>query len=168
MHRIINCLPCCEGTSVLWPWCLIYWSDISVSSPGKILTFCAQRSSWLNLTSSSLSKVRLLSENRSCRQWIENGLEICTIDRYQGRDKEVIILSFVRSNKKGNVGRLLQDYRRLNVAVTRAKSKIIMIGSFSTLHAGSPAFRSALDRVKANGRVVHASIAREPGAATID
>lgn len=44
-----------------------------------------------------------------------------TIDRCQGRDKPVILLSFVRSNAKGSVGTLLSDAARLNVAVTRAK-----------------------------------------------
>lgn len=44
-----------------------------------------------------------------------------TVDRYQGRDKPVILLSFVRSNAKGATGTLLADTARLNVAITRAK-----------------------------------------------
>jgi superfamily I DNA and/or RNA helicase len=48
-------------------------------------------------------------------------VEVLTIDRFQGRDKPVILLSFVRSNAKGSVGTLLSDAARLNVAVTRAK-----------------------------------------------
>lgn len=48
-------------------------------------------------------------------------VEVLTIDRYQGRDKPVILLSFVRSNAKGAMGTLLSDAARLNVAVTRAK-----------------------------------------------
>jgi hypothetical protein len=48
-------------------------------------------------------------------------VEVLTIDRFQGRDKPVILLSFVRSNAKGSVGALLSDAARLNVAVTRAK-----------------------------------------------
>jgi DNA replication ATP-dependent helicase Dna2 len=76
------------------------------------------------------------------------GLEISTIDRYQGRDKRVIILSFVRSNEKKKVGRLLDDSRRLNVAVSRAKCKLIMVGSFSTIFHGSKALKPALCRLK--------------------
>lgn len=60
-------------------------------------------------------------------------VEMHTADKYQGRDKEVIILSCVRSNEMRSVGELLKDWRRVNVAITRAKSKLIIIGSKSTL-----------------------------------
>jgi DNA replication ATP-dependent helicase Dna2 len=62
---------------------------------------------------------------------------LSTIDHYQGRDKPAIILSLVRSNPGGKTGRLLQDIRRLNVATTRAKQKLLIVGSFSTLNSGS-------------------------------
>ncbi|TRY90563.1 hypothetical protein DNTS_002676 [Danionella cerebrum] len=60
-------------------------------------------------------------------------LEVNTVDKYQGRDKSIIIVSFVRSNAEGNLGELLQDWRRLNVAITRAKHKLLMLGSAATL-----------------------------------
>jgi DNA replication ATP-dependent helicase Dna2 len=87
----------------------------------------------------------------------KDGLEVSTIDQFQGRDKPTIILSFVRSNVKGRVGRLLSDVRRLNVALSRAKCKLIMVGSFSTLYSGSSVLRPVLDRVKKTGRVVQLS-----------
>ena len=62
-------------------------------------------------------------------------IELLTADRYQGRDKPCIILSFTRSNKDRKVGNLLADINRLNVALTRAKSKLIMIGNTDTLRA---------------------------------
>lgn len=86
--------------------------------------------------------------------WKAQGLEVSTIDRYQGRDKDAIVLSFVRSNPKGKVGRLLEDFRRLNVAVTRAKCKLVMVGSYSTLLAGSTHLRASLERLKLEGRVI--------------
>jgi len=56
-----------------------------------------------------------------------------TADKFQGRDKEVIVISLVRSNDQGTVGELLRDWRRINVAFTRARSKLIILGSRSTL-----------------------------------
>ncbi|KAJ8610043.1 hypothetical protein MRB53_038770 [Persea americana] len=54
-------------------------------------------------------------------------------DRFQGRDKDVVLISCVRSNDRGTVGDLLKDWRRVNVAVTRAKKKLIIVGSRKTL-----------------------------------
>ena len=65
-------------------------------------------------------------------------IEIHTADRFQGRDKEVIIISLVRSNAEHYVGELLQDWRRVNVAFTRAKSKLIIFGSKSTIRDTKP------------------------------
>uniref|UniRef100_A0AAQ4R859 DNA replication ATP-dependent helicase/nuclease DNA2 n=1 Tax=Gasterosteus aculeatus aculeatus TaxID=481459 RepID=A0AAQ4R859_GASAC len=67
------------------------------------------------------------------------GVEVNTVDRYQGRDKSVIIFSFVRStSEEGNLGELLKDWRRLNVAITRAKHKLLMVGSATTLRRYAP------------------------------
>ncbi|MEE6488178.1 hypothetical protein FKM82_015150 [Ascaphus truei] len=62
-----------------------------------------------------------------------SSVEVNTVDKYQGRDKSIIIVSFVRSNNDGKLGDLLKDWRRLNVALTRAKHKLIMLGSVPTL-----------------------------------
>ena len=74
------------------------------------------------------SQVRLLSQQISMPD-----VEICTIDRYQGRDKDCVILSFVRANAHSNFGFLLRDWHRLNVAFTRARKKLVMLGSWSTI-----------------------------------
>ncbi len=58
--------------------------------------------------------------------------EIDTVDAFQGREKDVVIISFVRSNLRENIG-FLNDYRRLNVSISRAKKKLILIGNFETL-----------------------------------
>jgi len=62
-----------------------------------------------------------------------DGVEMHTADKFQGRDKEVVLVSCVRSNETGNVGDLLKDWRRINVAFTRARSKLIVLGSADTL-----------------------------------
>ncbi|KAH0491184.1 hypothetical protein TgHK011_002626 [Trichoderma gracile] len=61
------------------------------------------------------------------------GVEMHTTDRFQGRDKEVIVLSLVRSNEACSIGDLLKDWRRINVAFTRAKTKLLVVGSVGTL-----------------------------------
>jgi DNA replication ATP-dependent helicase Dna2 len=61
------------------------------------------------------------------------GVELHTADKFQGRDKEVVLVSCVRSNQNGVVGDLLKDRRRVNVALTRARSKLIIMGSEKTL-----------------------------------
>lgn len=103
------------------------------------------------------AQLRLLHGDASLKQYTEAGLEMSTIDSYQGRDKLVIIISFTRSNAKGKVGRLLEDFRRLNVAVTRAKCKLIMIGSYSTLSKGSSVLCPVLNRLKDSNMVVELS-----------
>ena len=64
---------------------------------------------------------------------ITSEVEIDSADRFQGRDKECVVLSMVRSNEGGFVGDLLKDWRRVNVALTRARSKLVILGSKQTL-----------------------------------
>ncbi|MBM81027.1 MAG: AAA family ATPase [Planctomycetaceae bacterium] len=59
-------------------------------------------------------------------------LEIDTVDGFQGREKEAVIISCVRSNPDGKIG-FLADTRRMNVALTRARRKLIVVGDSATL-----------------------------------
>ncbi|XP_027452828.1 DNA replication ATP-dependent helicase/nuclease DNA2 isoform X3 [Zalophus californianus] len=65
-------------------------------------------------------------------------VEVNTVDKYQGRDKSIILVSFVRSDKDGPLGELLKDWRRLNVAITRAKHKLILLGCVPSLNRYPP------------------------------
>ena len=62
------------------------------------------------------------------------------------REKEVIIISTVRSNDNGNIG-FLSDLRRLNVAITRAKRKLIIIGNKDTLKS-NPTYSRLIEFVE--------------------
>ena len=64
------------------------------------------------------------------------GVEVCTIDGFQGREKEIIIFSTVRSNHHGELG-FTNDKYRMNVLLTRAKHAVIGVGCRVTLSAGS-------------------------------
>jgi superfamily I DNA and/or RNA helicase len=55
-----------------------------------------------------------------------------TIDSFQGQERDVVYISLVRSNEKGEIG-FLRDYRRMNVAMTRARKKLVIVGDSSTL-----------------------------------
>ncbi|KAL9081285.1 MAG: hypothetical protein Q9157_000140 [Trypethelium eluteriae] len=77
-------------------------------------------------------------------------VEMHTADRFQGRDKEVIVLSCVRSNEAANVGDLLRDWRRVNVAFTRARSKLLILGSRRTL-CGNELLRQFVQLVEERG-----------------
>lgn len=78
-------------------------------------------------------------------------LEMHTADKFQGRDKEVVILSCVRSNAENHVGELLRDWRRVNVAFTRARTKLLVLGSKSTLRDGNELLCKYVRLVESHG-----------------
>ena len=63
---------------------------------------------------------------------LDAGLEVDTVDGFQGREKEAVVVSLVRSNDAGEVG-FLADVRRMNVAITRARKKLVVIGDSATV-----------------------------------
>jgi hypothetical protein len=63
---------------------------------------------------------------------VAQGLEVDTVDGFQGREKEAVVLSLVRSNAEGDLG-FLADIRRMNVALTRARKKLVVIGDGATV-----------------------------------
>jgi DNA replication ATP-dependent helicase Dna2 len=80
-------------------------------------------------------------------------VELHTADKFQGRDKEVVIVSCVRSNENSVVGDLLKDRRRVNVALTRARSKLIILGSEKTL-SGNELLRDMVILCRGKGWVL--------------
>jgi ATP-dependent RNA/DNA helicase IGHMBP2 len=70
----------------------------------------------------------------AAKEILPKQMRISTIDSFQGQEKEIIILSLVRSNDDGDIG-FLKDYRRMNVAITRAKEQLFVIGDSATIGA---------------------------------
>mmetsp|Transcript_8761 Transcript_8761/g.13899 ORF Transcript_8761/g.13899 Transcript_8761/m.13899 type:complete len:168 (-) Transcript_8761:22-525(-) len=76
----------------------------------------------------------VLSESRR-DGWLDSSrVEISSVDSYQGREKEIVVISTARSNSIGTLG-FLTDWRRLNVAITRAKRGVIVVGDELTVQA---------------------------------
>ncbi len=85
----------------------------------------------------------------AAREILPKEMRISTIDSFQGQEKENIIVSLVRSNDDGDIG-FLKDYRRMNVAITRAKEQLVVIGDSATIGA-DPFYHAFLGYVEAHG-----------------
>ncbi|MGB3799858.1 MAG: AAA domain-containing protein [Lewinella sp.] len=79
----------------------------------------------------------------------ELNITVNTIDGFQGRERAVVYLSLVRSNTRGEIG-FLSDYRRMNVALTRAIMQLVVIGDSATI-GSDPFFGGFLDYVERQG-----------------
>ncbi|MFB6247874.1 MAG: IGHMBP2 family helicase [Salinibacter sp.] len=79
-------------------------------------------------------------------------VEVDTVDGFQGREKEVVLVSLVRSNERGEIG-FLDEPRRFNVALTRARRKVIVVGDARTVRRGE-VFDAFVGYADTEGRVV--------------
>jgi superfamily I DNA and/or RNA helicase len=73
-------------------------------------------------------------------------ISVGTVDGFQGQEREIICISLVRSNARNEIG-FLQDIRRMNVALTRAKQHLVVIGDSATL-ANHPFYKDFLTYVE--------------------
>jgi ATP-dependent RNA/DNA helicase IGHMBP2 len=95
-----------------------------------------------------LAQVRLL------RAALDSVVEIDTVDGFQGREKEAVVVDLVRSNDDGEIG-FLSDTRRMNVALTRARRFLLVVGDSATL-AGHSYYAGFLAAVAAHGHHISA------------
>ena len=118
-------------------------ADISVSIAQDYLNAGAGEDD-IGIISPYADQVKLIQE--------KTPVEVKTVDGFQGREKEIIIISTVRSNPHGNIG-FLKDLRRLNVAITRAKRKLIIIGNTNTLIT-NPTYARLIEFVESENLLV--------------
>jgi superfamily I DNA and/or RNA helicase len=59
-------------------------------------------------------------------------IRVDTVDRFQGDEREIIILSLTNSNKENSIGQLHREWRRMNVSISRAKAKLVIVGNKET------------------------------------
>ena len=85
----------------------------------------------------------------AAKELLPKEMRISTIDSFQGQEQHTIILSLVRSNDEGDIG-FLKDYRRMNVAITRAKEQLFVIGDSATI-GGDAFYHSFLTYIESKG-----------------
>jgi superfamily I DNA and/or RNA helicase len=76
--------------------------------------------------------LRSLIKRNSAFQSLRNMITVNTVDGFQGQERDVIFISLVRANERGEIG-FLNDLRRMNVAITRARMKLVILGNAVTL-----------------------------------
>ncbi len=90
-----------------------------------------------------------VAQVRALKALVPAAVEVGTVDGFQGREKEAVLLSLVRSNDQGEIG-FLEDGRRLNVALTRARRGLIVVGDSGTV-AAQPLFADLLEHFEKTG-----------------
>ncbi len=130
--------------------------DPSTDNPGEADRVAAEvrRLASRGLTMPSLAVITpYLAQARALRELLRDevtrGLEIGTVDGFQGREKEAVIVDLVRSNDEGELG-FLTDVRRMNVAITRARRFLMVVGDSATL-ARHPFYESFMAHAEQAG-----------------
>jgi superfamily I DNA and/or RNA helicase len=101
------------------------------------------------------SQVQLLRQMvRQCAELrpLRAAISVNTVDGFQGQERDVIFISMVRGNDEGRIG-FLGDLRRMNVAITRARMKLVILGDSATL-SHTDFYRQLFEHVERHGQVI--------------
>ena len=91
--------------------------------------------------------LKRLIKNRAFFKPYRHLISVNTVDGFQGQERDVILISLVRANDKGQIG-FLRDLRRMNVAITRARMKLIILGDATTM-TRHPFYKKLFDYIQA-------------------
>jgi predicted DNA helicase len=103
---------------------------------------------------------RLLKMQRFYRR-LRGQITVRTVDGFQGQERDVIVISMVRDNEKGEIG-FLGDLRRMNVAITRARMKLIVIGNSETL-SRHKFYKALFEHFQKRGQVIELPLETQGG-----
>ncbi|TIQ53427.1 MAG: hypothetical protein E5X61_08405, partial [Mesorhizobium sp.] len=90
-------------------------------------------------------------------------IKVDTVDSYQGKENRIVIVSLVRSNERGQIG-FLNTENRINVAVSRAMDRLILVGAAAMFRKSSSKLSDVLAHMEAAGRVVSGQVAKPEAA----
>jgi superfamily I DNA and/or RNA helicase len=115
---------------------------------------CSQKKTPKNVAviSGYLSQVEQLCnhiEPENGKRWKYTKIEINTVDAFQGREEDIVFYSIVRSNRYKEIG-FLRDYRRLNVALSRARELLIIVGDHKMVGQANSRFGNPFKEVLAH------------------
>ncbi|MEO9485562.1 MAG: AAA domain-containing protein [Ekhidna sp.] len=83
-----------------------------------------------------------IKESKEIAQYDDN-IDVNSVDAFQGQERDAVYISFTRSNMEGEIG-FLKEYRRMNVAMTRARHRLVLVGDSATL-GSDPFFNSLIE-----------------------
>ncbi|XP_053686253.1 DNA replication ATP-dependent helicase/nuclease DNA2, partial [Sabethes cyaneus] len=148
----------CEAAIVFYTIMALLECGVESSSIGIITPFRAQ----VELLRFYLQLMEKLYANDKDASCANIDIEVNTVDQYQGKDKDIILYSCTKSNNPelpssyegdtSNEYEILQDTRRLTVAITRAKKKLIIIGDNQSLEKYTP-FKNLIECVSPAGKI---------------
>lgn len=106
-----------------------------------------------------VQRLRQLVKHSAALKPIKRAITVNTIDGFQGQERDVVLISLVRANEEGNIG-FLRELRRMNVAMTRAKMKLIIVGAADTL-TRHPFYKKLYEYVERDGKIERPTQAEE-------
>lgn len=125
------------------------------------------KSSEITILATYSGQLAEIKKRMACHTLLKDVLAT-TVDNYQGEENEIILLSFVRSNRKGNIG-FLKTENRVNVALSRARKGLYAIGNFDFLFKGSQIWKNIvgeLERQNAIGNALEIYCQNHPNTKT--
>lgn len=106
-----------------------------------------------------VQRLRQLVKHSAALKPIKRAITVNTIDGFQGQERDVVLISLVRANEEGNIG-FLRELRRMNVAMTRAKMKLIIVGAADTL-TRHPFYKKLYEYMERDGKIERPTQAEE-------